>query len=90
MTPKGTIARYFYGIEFSPRDLRLGLIEASGERIGSIVDDVLLFCYHYDPSTGKYGATVLGMVRVAGIATILAFGLFLTVSLRREHALTRT
>ena len=73
VTPKGTIARYFYGIEFSPRDLRLGLIEASGERIGSIVDDVLLFCYHYDPSTGKYGATVLGMVRVAGIATILAF-----------------
>ncbi|HEY7499962.1 MAG TPA: SCO family protein [Vicinamibacterales bacterium] len=90
VTPKGTIARYFYGIEFSPRDLRLGLVEASDERIGSIVDQVLLFCYHYDPATGKYGATVLGIVRLAGVVTIMAFAIFLTVSLRREHALTRT
>jgi protein SCO1/2 len=90
VTPKGTIAQYFYGIEFSPRDLRLGLVEASDERIGSIVDQVLLFCYHYDPATGKYGATVLGTVRLAGVATIAAFAIFLTVSLRRERALTRT
>jgi len=87
LTPKGTLARYFYGIEYSPRDLRLGLIEASEERIGSVVDDVLLFCYHYDPSTGKYGSTVLGIVRVAGIATVVAFAVFLTVSLRREQSL---
>jgi protein SCO1/2 len=86
LTPKGTIAKYFYGIEFSPRDLRLGLIEASDERIGSVVDDVLLFCYHYDPSTGTYGASVLAIVRVGGIATVLAFAVFLTVSLRRDHA----
>jgi protein SCO1/2 len=85
ITPTGTIAKYFYGIEFSPRDLRLGLIEASDERIGSVIDDVLLFCYHYDPSSGKYGPAVLRMVRVAGVATIAAFALFLTVNLRREQ-----
>jgi protein SCO1/2 len=86
LTPKGTIAKYFYGIEYSPRDLRLGLIEASAERIGSVVDDVLLFCYHYDPSTGTYGASVLAIVRAGAIATVLAFAAFLTVSLRRDYA----
>lgn len=86
LTPKGTIAKYFYGIEYSPRDLRLGLIEASDERIGSVVDDVLLFCYHYDPSTGTYGASVLTLVRAGAIATVLAFAAFLTVSLRRDYA----
>jgi protein SCO1/2 len=87
LTPKGTIAKYFYGIEYSPRDLRLGLIEASDERIGSVVDDVLLFCYHYDPSSGKYGTSVLGIVRAGGVVTVLAFAVFLTVSLRRDAAL---
>ena len=86
ITPKGTIAKYFYGIEYSPRDLRLGLIDASDEHIGSMIDDVLLFCYHYDPASGKYGPAVLRMVRVAGVATIVAFAAFLTVSLRREQA----
>ena len=87
LTPKGTIAKYYYGIEYSPRDLRLGIIEASDEHIGTVIDDVLLFCYHYDPSSGKYGASVLGIVRAGGIATVLAFAIFLTVSLRRDHAL---
>ncbi|HXW03638.1 MAG TPA: SCO family protein [Vicinamibacterales bacterium] len=87
LTPRGTLARYFYGIEFSARDIRLGVIEASEERIGSPIDDVLLFCYHYDPATGKYGATVLGLVRLGGIATIVAFLAFLAVSLRRERAI---
>jgi protein SCO1/2 len=86
LTPKGVISKYFYGIEFSARDIRLGLIEASEERIGTAVDDVLLFCYHYDPATGRYGAAVLRLVRVAGVATVLAFLGFLTVSLRRERA----
>jgi len=86
LTPKGTIAKYYYGIEYSPRDLRLGIIEASDEHIGTVIDDVLLFCYHYDPSSGKYGASVLGIVRAGGIATVLAFAAFLTVSLRRDHA----
>ena len=86
LTPKGTIAKYFYGIEYSPRDLRLGLIEAAEEHIGTVVDDVLLFCYHYDPSTGKYGADILALVRTGAVATVLAFAVFLTVSLRRDHA----
>ena len=85
LTPKGHISKYFYGIEFSARDLRLGLIEASEERIGTPVDDFLLFCYHYDPATGKYGASVLRMVRVGGILTVVAFLSFLTISLRRDR-----
>src|SRR5688572_9997411 len=89
LTPKGVISRYFYGIEFSARDIRLGLIEASEDRIGTAIDDVLLFCYHYDPATGKYGAAVLRMVRIAGVATVLAFLSFLTISLRREKAAAR-
>ena len=80
------LAKYFYGIEFSPRDLRLALIEASSERIGTPIDEVLLLCYHYDPATGRTGPRVLRMVRAGGIATILAFAVFLTVSLRRERA----
>jgi protein SCO1 len=86
LTPKGTIAKYFYGIEYSPRDLRLGVIEAADEHLGTIIDDVLLFCYHYDPSTGKYGADILALVRTGAVATVLAFAVFLTVSLRRDHA----
>lgn len=86
LTPKGAISKYFYGIEFSARDIRLGLIEASEERIGTAVDDILLFCYHYDPATGKYGAAVLRFVRLAGVVTVLGFLSFLTVSLRRERA----
>jgi protein SCO1/2 len=89
VTPDGVLSKYFYGIEFSPKDIRLGLIEASAGRLGTPIDDVLLFCYHYDPATGKYGAAVLTMVRAGGIATMLAFAVFLTVSLRRDRALSR-
>ncbi len=89
LTPQGVLAKYFYGIEFSTRDIRLGLIEASNERIGTPIDDVLLLCYHYDPATGAYGAAVLRLVRAGGIATVLAFAVFLTVSLRRERAAGR-
>ena len=59
LTPEGRVSRYFYGVEYTPKDLKLGLIEASGNRIGSPVDQILLFCYHYDPVTGKYGAVVV-------------------------------
>ena len=86
LTPKGVIARYFYGIEYSPRDIRLGIVEASEERIGSPIDSVLLLCYHYDPATGKYGATALTMVRVGAVMTMIGFAVFLFVSLRRERA----
>jgi protein SCO1/2 len=85
LTPKGIIARYFYGIEYSPRDIRLGLVEASEERIGSVIDSALLLCYHYDPSTGKYGAAAMKLVRVGAVATVAVFGVFLFVSIRRER-----
>jgi protein SCO1/2 len=84
-TPEGKLSRYFYGIEYAPRDLRLGLIEASNRRIGSPVDQLLLFCYHYDPKAARYTATVLGLVRFGGVATVLVLSAFLTVMWRRDH-----
>jgi protein SCO1/2 len=72
LTPQGRISRYFYGIQFPARDLRLGLVEASANRIGSPTDEVLLYCFHYDPATGKYTASVLNFVRAGGVLTILA------------------
>jgi protein SCO1 len=71
-TPQGKLSRYFYGIEYAPRDLRLGLIESSQNKIGSPVDQLLLYCYHYDPATGKYGAAVMKIMRTAGVITVLA------------------
>ena len=76
-TPQGKLARYFYGIEYAPKDLRLGLIEASDNRIGNPVDRLLLYCFHYDPAAGKYGAVAMNILRLAGIATIAAIvGMF--------------
>jgi protein SCO1/2 len=71
-TPQGKLSRYFYGVEYAPRDLRLGLIESSANKIGSPVDQLLLYCYHYDPATGKYGAAVMKIMRIAGVLTVLA------------------
>lgn len=85
LTPQGRVARYFYGVEYSARDLRLGLVEASANKIGSPVDQVLLFCFHYDPATGKYGAVVMRTVRAAGVATLAALGTFLLLMFRRER-----
>jgi protein SCO1/2 len=70
-TPQGKLSRYFYGIDYPARDLRLGLIESSANKIGSPVDQLLLYCYHYDPATGKYGAVVMNIVRIGGILTVL-------------------
>ena len=84
-TPDGRLARYFYGIEYSPDDLRLGLVESSSGRIGSLVDQVLLLCYHYDPLTGKYGLAIAGVLRTAGVLTVLVLGSFLVVMYRRER-----
>ncbi len=84
-TPEGKLARYFYGIEYAPKDLRLGLVEASQNKIGSPVDRLLLYCYHYDPATGKYGAVVMNMIRLGGIATL--FGMVaLFFAMRRRNA----
>jgi len=85
LTPDGRVSRYFYGIEYAPRDLRLALVEASGGRIGNAVDQILLLCYHYDPMTGKYGLLISRVVRLAGIATVLAIGGMVFLFLRREH-----
>ncbi len=82
-TPKGRLARYFYGIEYAPRDLRLGLIEAADNKIGSPVDQLMLYCFHYDPATGKYGAAVMRIMRVAGVVTLaLIVGLLLVLKRR--------
>jgi len=82
-TPHGKLSRYFYGIEYPARDLRLGLIESAQDKIGSPVDQLLLYCYHYDPATGKYGAVVMNMVRAGGVITMLAI-VSLLILLRRR------
>ena len=83
-TPGGRLARYFYGLEYSARDLRLGLVEASQGKIGSVVDTVLLYCFEYDPASGTYSAAALKTVRVGGVLTVLALGGFVVMSWRRE------
>ncbi|MGE5413942.1 MAG: SCO family protein [Syntrophomonadaceae bacterium] len=87
-TPDGRLARYFYGIEYAPRDLRLGIVEASAGKVGTPVDQVLLYCFHYDPSSGKYGWVVVRMVRLAALATlgVLAFAIW-RMSRRRPRPL---
>jgi len=89
LTPRGVIARYFYGIEFAPRDIKFGVMEASEERIGSPIDNALLLCYHYDPTTGRYGTAAIEAVRIGAVATVAAFLTFLFVSLRRERLAAR-
>jgi protein SCO1 len=84
LTPEGRLSRYFYGVEYAPVDVRLGLVEASKNKIGSAVDQILLFCYHYDAATGKYGAVVMNIVRLAGASFTLVCGAFLFVFLRRD------
>ena len=78
-TPDGKLARYFYGVEYLPRDLRLGLVEASRGKIGTPVDSLMLYCYHYDPATGKYGAVVMNIMRVAGVLTLIGMAGLLLV-----------
>ncbi len=85
LTPSGRLARYFYGIEYSPKDVRLGLIEASEEQIGSPVDQFLLLCFHYDPASGKYTLAVMNTVRAAGALTVAALAVFVVATLRRER-----
>jgi len=89
LTPEGKIARYFYGIEYSPKDLRLGLVEASQNKIGTPVDALMLYCYHYDPATGKYGAVVMNIMRLAGVLTlVLIVGMLLLLRKRSSRGAT--
>ncbi len=82
LTPEGKIAQYYYGVEFAPKDLRLGLVQASQNKIGNLVDEVWLYCYHYDPDTGKYGAIVGRILKIAAGATIFVLGTFLVLMFR--------
>lgn len=85
LTPQGRISRYLLGLEYPPRDVRLGLVESAGGKIGNLADQVLLYCFHYDPATGRYSAMAMNIVRLAAIATVLGLGL-LVVALRRREA----
>jgi protein SCO1/2 len=86
-TPDGTLSRYFYGVEFSPKDLRLALVDSSNGRVGSVVDELLLYCYQYDPSHGKYGAVFMNIMRLGGVLTMIFIGGFILMMRRRD---TRT
>ena len=83
LTPEGKISQYYYGVEFSPKDLRLALVEASQNKIGNIVDQILLYCYHYDPSAGKYNLMIFRVLRLAGVATMLLLGGSMLIMFRR-------
>jgi protein SCO1 len=85
LTPDGRLARYLFGLEYGPRDLRFALVEASEGRIGTPIDAALLYCFHYDPMTGRYGFVVMRALRIAGAATVVAIGTFVLVMLRRER-----
>ena len=84
LTPDGRLARYFYGVEYSPRELRLALVESSQGRIGSKVEEVLLYCFHYDPTTGRYGWAVMALVRLGGALTVAFVLGFILLMRRRE------
>jgi len=90
LTPEGRISRYLYDIRYSGRDLRLGLVEASQHRIGSPVDEILLYCFHYDPAIGKYSARVMTFVRIGGVLTMLAIGVFVWRLSRPARGAPRT
>jgi len=89
LTPQGRVSRYFYGVDFPPKDLRMGLVEASEGKIGNAVDQVLLYCYHYDPANGKYGAVVANMLRLGAAITIVFLGAFLLILFRLEKVAPR-
>ena len=84
-TPAGKLSRYFFGIDYAPRDLKFALIESSSEKIGSLADRLLLYCYHYDPATGNYGFMAMRAVRIGGAVTLVALFGFMFVSIRRDH-----
>ena len=92
-TPQGRLSRYFYGVEYSPKELRLALVESSEGRVGSAIDELLLYCFHYNPESGRYGLMVMNLVRLGGVLTVLAIGGFILITRRRESrmpALRRT
>ncbi len=84
ITPEGKLSKYFYGIDYSPKDLKFGIMESSKNRIGNPADQLYLYCYHYDPSTGKYGFAILNLLRLMAVATLVGMGAMLFVFWRRK------
>jgi protein SCO1/2 len=84
VTPEGRLSRYFYGVEYSPKELRLALVESGEGRVGSAIDELLLYCFHYDPESGRYGLVVMNLVRLGGVMTVLGIGGFILLMRRRE------
>jgi protein SCO1/2 len=86
LTPTGKISRYFFGVQYDAKDVRLGLVEASANKIGSPTDKLLLYCFHYDPLTGKYNVAVMNLIRLFGVLTVIAMAVGIVVMLRREKS----
>jgi len=84
VTPEGRLAQYYMGVEYSPKDLRLGLVEASANRIGSPVDNILTYCYHYDPTTNKHTLIIARVVQLGGLVTMFSLGGFMLAMFRRD------
>jgi protein SCO1 len=84
LTPDGRLSRYLFGIEYAPRDLRYAIVDASNGRVGSVVDSLVLYCYHYDPATGRYGVAIMRLLRTAAAGTVLVLGAFIVAMIRRE------
>jgi protein SCO1/2 len=85
LTPEGKASKYVYGIDYGPRDLRLALVEASDHKVGTPVDRLLLYCYHYDPTTGKYGLVLMNVIRLGGVVTVVCLAGFIVILRRRER-----
>jgi protein SCO1 len=86
VTPEGVISHYFFGIEYPSEDVRLALVESSENKLGTVYDQVLLYCFHYDPESGKYGVVIMNVIRIAGAGTILAMGAFMFIMFRRDRS----
>jgi protein SCO1/2 len=82
-TPDGKLSRYFYGVEYSPKELRLALVESGEGRVGSVIDELLLYCFHYDPEAGRYGAVIMNLIRLGGVVTLAVMAGFILLSRRR-------
>jgi len=89
LTPDARISRYFYGVEYPARELKYALMEASASKIGSPIDKLVMYCYDYDPATGKYTFAIMNVIRVLGVATVLALGTFVVVMIRRDRRMAR-
>lgn len=84
LTPDGRLSRYFYGVEYSPKELRLALVESGSGKIGNVVDELLLYCFHYDPESGRYGVIVMNVLRLGGVLTLALMAGFILLTRRRE------